>query len=113
MKKIFFWLPFLCSFLLFFTKPLFSQPSTTASQDSKAVVLSDGKKVWPPQGPGCESFVRCCGAAEKLDSTASLMCQLTVSVTPVDCVKGMKDFRQYLVERKVKEPQECSSAPAK
>jgi len=35
-----------------------------------------------------------------------LMCQLTVFMPPVDCVKGLKDFKQYLAERNVAVPKE-------
>jgi len=99
-------IPPLLACLLFLPQ---SQAETTIapSSNSKVVVTSGGKEVWPPKGPVCEDLVRCCEAAGKKDSSAMLMCQLMVATPPVDCVKGLKDVRQYLGERNVQAPKEC------
>jgi hypothetical protein len=105
-------IPPILSFL-FFLPQTHAETTIAPLSSSKPVVISDGKNVWPPKGPGCDEFVRCCEAGEKKESSAMLMCQLTVSMPPVDCVKGLKDFKQYLVERNVAAPKECGSSSNK
>jgi hypothetical protein len=96
----------LLAFLLFLPQSR-AETTISPSPEGKTVVTSDGKEVWPPKGPGCDDFVRCCEAAGKKESSAILMCELSVSITPVDCVKGLKDFRQYLAEKNIQAPSEC------
>ncbi|MFO1519646.1 MAG: hypothetical protein U1F57_08315 [bacterium] len=100
------------TFLSFLPQP-HAETTIAPSSNGNTVVLSDGKNVWPPKGPGCENLARCCEAAGKKESSAMLMCQLSVATPPVDCVKGLKDFKQYLAERNVPPPQECANQPSK
>jgi len=80
--------------------------------EGNAAVLVDGKNVWPPKGPACENYVNCCKEAGKLESSVSLMCQLSVSQSPVDCGKSLQEVKQYLKERNLNAPAACLS-PAK
>jgi len=89
-----------------------AETTIAPAANGKTMVISDGDVVWPPKGPGCDEFVRCCDAANKLESSAFLMCQLTVATSP-DCAKGWLSIKQYLVERHVASPKECNATPAR
>jgi len=86
-----------------------AQVSISPGSDSNPVLTTNGKKVWPPVGPGCEQLVKCCEAGQKVESTSSLMCQMTVATSPVDCVQGLKTYKTYLSERKISAPVECGN----
>jgi len=72
-----------------------------------AKILSDGKPVWPPKGPGCERLVECCNSASKDSSAVGLACQLSVGAKPLDCVKALDKVRGIISELGLKTPGEC------
>ena len=63
-----------------------------------------GENVWPPSGPECERFVRCCegnglvrnGAA--VAGTAGLMCLLAAAPPDIDCAAGLSMLQTQGVE---------------
>lgn len=73
----------------------------------KAKIMSDGKPVWPPEGPGCDRLVECCNAASKESSAVGLGCQLSVGAKPLDCVKALDKVRDIISELGLKTPAEC------
>lgn len=84
--------------------------SSSAQSPSPAYKIQvGGKDTWPPQGVGCEQFVSCCAAAEKKESSAGLFCKLSASKQPVNCVEGLKNVNQYLKEKAVAAPIECTA----
>jgi len=72
-----------------------------------ARIMSDGKPVWPPEGPGCERLVACCDAASKDSSAVGLACQLSVAAEPLDCVKALDSVRNIISELGLKTPGDC------
>jgi hypothetical protein len=69
-------------------------------------VLSDGKAVWPPKGPGCENLVKCCDAASKKDSAVGLACQLSLAADP-DCAKALQSVKSMITQMGQALPPEC------
>jgi len=69
-------------------------------------VLTDGKAVWPPKGPGCDSLVKCCDAASKQSSAVGLSCQLSLAADP-DCNKALESVRKMIGELGQALPPEC------
>ena len=69
-------------------------------------VLTDGKAVWPPKGPGCDGLVKCCDAASKRSSAVGLACQLSVAADP-DCAKALESVRKMIPEMGQALPPEC------
>lgn len=75
-------------------------------------VSSGGRPVWPPEGPGCAKFVKCCNAAASSSRSMGLACQFAVAKPPVDCNKALARVTAILQERKAAVPPECGSASA-
>lgn len=73
----------------------------------KAKIMSDGKPLWPPEGPGCDRLVECCNSASRDSSAVGLACQLSVAEKPQDCVKALDSVRGIISELGLKTPGEC------
>jgi hypothetical protein len=71
-----------------------SSPRTQGSDAPQFVVMQDGKPVWPPVGPGCDAFVKCCNEASPGRPEINLTCQL-MAATP-DCEAGRKSVVEQL-----------------
>jgi|GEM_PF-4035418 len=90
------------------------QIEATASSNTPAalggvIIKSDGKNIWPPKGPGCETLIQCCQAAEKNKiQSAGLFCQLSLAADPADCKKALELVTQFLVDSKADLPPDCS-----
>ena len=63
------------------------------------IMQTDGVNVWPPSGPECERFVRCCegeGLVQNgvaVPGTAGLMCLLAAAQPDPDCAGGLEMLR--------------------
>lgn len=77
------------------------------SMPGNAKVMSDGKPLWPPEGPGCERLIACCNAASRESSAVGLACQMSVAVKPLDCGKALESVQGIISELGLKTPGEC------
>jgi hypothetical protein len=77
------------------------------SMPGNAKVLSDGKPLWPPEGPGCERLIACCNAASKESSAVGLACQMSVAAEPLDCAKALESVQGIISELGLMTPGEC------
>jgi hypothetical protein len=71
-------------------------------------VLTDGRPVWPPTGPGCDRYAACCQAASATASDIGLACQLAVATPPVDCAAALTSIRNMIGERGQTPPPACA-----
>ena len=72
-----------------------------------AKVMSDGKPVWPPEGPGCDRLIACCNAASEESSAVGLACQMSAAAKPLDCAKALESVQGIISELGLKTPAEC------
>jgi len=71
-------------------------------------LLSDGRKVWPPQGPGCDRYVACCNAAKSQGGQVGMACQMIVALAPVDCAEATRQLVKVIQEMGKTVPLECN-----
>lgn len=88
----------LLSFLLV-SPSLFAQSSTQ--------VLVGGVNLWPPKGPHCDRFVRCCDKAKIIDNDTDLYCKLRAAQNNLNCYSSLDDLSSYMRERGKEPPAEC------
>jgi hypothetical protein len=74
-------------------------------------VTVDGQPTWPPQGPGCDQFVRCCQQAQAVASDTALLCQMEVALPPVNCSTALASVVNHLTERGQAVPPMCQAGP--
>ncbi len=86
--------------------------STTLRAEPDTQVLINGKNSWPPQGPRCDKFLRCCEKANQVDSSSNLFCKLQPAQKNFTCESGIHQVLTYLKELKKEAPPECIEVKA-
>lgn len=66
----------------------------------------DGSPLWPPSGPDCEGYARCCSALAAKSSTYGMSCQLAIAKRR-DCKEGGAAMRAIVREQSDELPAAC------
>jgi hypothetical protein len=67
----------------------------------------DGKYIWPPQGQGCETLVKCCNELATTTDNLALVCLLALG-RDGNCSAALETSTQIAREQSVAVPASCT-----
>lgn len=70
-------------------------------------ISMDGYNPWPPKGPYCDSFVKCCVKSILKDNSVELFCKYRAAEKNLDCKQATNDLADYMRSKGRKPPLEC------